>query len=65
MPNKQLTIRKLIIGAVGSVILTMSSMFTALKLSSVPWLAYDVRGISIDVFIKLEGFGQISNPCLL
>ena len=37
MPKKQLTARGLIIGAIGSIILTMSSMFIALKLSSVPW----------------------------
>lgn len=37
MPKKQLTVRGLIIGAIGSIILTMSSMFIALKLSSVPW----------------------------
>lgn len=37
MLDKQLTVRGLIIGAIGSVILTMSSMFIALKLSSVPW----------------------------
>ncbi len=37
MFNKQLTVRGLIIGALGSVVLTMSSMFVALKLSSVPW----------------------------
>ena len=36
MPKKQLTARGLIIGAIGSIILTMSSMFIALKLSSVP-----------------------------
>ena len=35
--DKQLTVRGLVIGAVGSIILTMSSMFIALKLSSVPW----------------------------
>ena len=37
MNEKQLTVRGLIIGAIGSVILTMSSMFIALKLSSLPW----------------------------
>lgn len=37
MPKKQLTARGLIIGAIGSIIITMSSMFIALKLSSVPW----------------------------
>ena len=35
--DKQLTVRGLVIGDVGSIILTMSSMFIALKLSSVPW----------------------------
>ena len=35
--SKQLTIRGMIIGAIGSVILTASSMFIALKISSVPW----------------------------
>ena len=33
MFNRQLTLRGLIIGALGSVVLTMSSMFIALKLS--------------------------------
>ena len=37
MSNRQLTVRGLIIGALGSIVLTMSSMFIALKLSSVPW----------------------------
>lgn len=35
--REQLTIRGLIIGSIGTVILTMSSMFVALKLSSLPW----------------------------
>ncbi len=37
MSNKQLTLRGLLIGMAGSIVLTMSSMFIALKLSSVPW----------------------------
>jgi len=37
MNNKQLTARGLIIGAIGSVVLTCSSMFIALKISSLPW----------------------------
>ena len=37
MTEKQLTVRGMIIGGIGSVILTMSSMFIALKLSSLPW----------------------------
>ncbi|MGN1413648.1 MAG: OPT/YSL family transporter [Anaerovoracaceae bacterium] len=37
MTERQLTVRGMIIGAIGSIILTMSSMFIALKLSSLPW----------------------------
>lgn len=37
MTEKQLTARGMVIGAIGSIILTMSSMFIALKLSSLPW----------------------------
>lgn len=35
--SQQLTVRGMIIGSIGAVILTMSSMFVALKLSSLPW----------------------------
>lgn len=35
--KEQLTARGLIIGSIGATILTMSSMFVALKLSSLPW----------------------------
>lgn len=35
--KKQFTLRGMIIGSIGAVILTMSSMFVALKLSSLPW----------------------------
>ena len=34
MNGKQLTVRGMVIGAIGSVIITCSSMFIALKLSS-------------------------------
>lgn len=37
MKDKQLSVRGLIIGGLGSIILTASSMFIALKISSVPW----------------------------
>ena len=37
MKEKQLTARGLVIGTFGSVILTCSSMFIALKISSLPW----------------------------
>ncbi|MCI8630829.1 MAG: peptide transporter, partial [Firmicutes bacterium] len=35
--KKQFTLRGLIIGGIGAIVLTMSSMFVALKLSSLPW----------------------------
>lgn len=35
--GRSLTVRGLLIGSIGSVIITMSSMFIALKLSSLPW----------------------------
>lgn len=37
MEAKQLTVRGMIIGGIGTVIITMSSMFVALRLSSLPW----------------------------
>ena len=37
MSDRQLTARGMIIGGAGAVIITMSSMFIALKLSSLPW----------------------------
>ncbi|MBE6039293.1 MAG: peptide transporter, partial [Anaerofustis stercorihominis] len=35
--KNQLTVRSMVIGAIGAVIITTSSMFVALKLSSLPW----------------------------
>lgn len=35
--KNQLTVRGMVIGAIGAVIITTSSMFVALKLSSLPW----------------------------
>ncbi|MGI6029227.1 MAG: OPT/YSL family transporter [Candidatus Heteroscillospira sp.] len=35
--SQQFTVRGMVIGAIGSVILTCSSMFVALKISSLPW----------------------------
>lgn len=54
MFNKQLTIRGLIIGSIGSIILTMSSMFIALKLSSLPWPIMFVVLVSMFL-LKLFG----------
>ncbi len=54
MSDKQLTVRGLVIGAFGSIILTMSSMFIALKLSSVPWPIMFVVLVSMFI-LKLCG----------
>ena len=54
MSNRQLTVRGLIIGSLGSAVLTMSSMFIALKLSSVPWPIMFVVLMSMFV-LKLCG----------
>ncbi|MCI8608497.1 MAG: peptide transporter [Firmicutes bacterium] len=54
MNTKQLTVRGIVIGAVGSVILTMSSMFIALKLSSLPWPIMFVVLVSMFL-LKLLG----------
>ena len=54
MFNKQLTIRGLVIGSIGSIILTMSSMFIALKLSSLPWPIMFVVLVSMFL-LKLFG----------
>lgn len=35
--REQFTVRGMIIGAIGAIILTMSSMFVALKLGALPW----------------------------
>ena len=35
--KNQLTVRGIIIGVIGTVIITTGSMFIALKLSSLPW----------------------------
>ena len=44
---KQLTVRGMVIGGIGAVIITMSSMFVALKLSSLPWPIMFVALISM------------------
>ena len=54
MNEKQLTVRGLVIGSIGSIILTMSSMFIALKLSSLPWPIMFVVLVSMFV-LKLMG----------
>lgn len=55
MNEKQLTVRGLIIGSLGSIVLTASSMFIALKLSSVPWPIMFV--VLVSMFC-LKGLGR-------
>ncbi|NLY08581.1 MAG: peptide transporter [Tissierellia bacterium] len=50
--NKQLTIRGMIIGAIGAAVLTMSSMYVALKLGALPWPTIFVALASM-YFLKL------------
>lgn len=52
--GKQLTVRGIVIGAIGSVVITMSSTFIALKLSSLPWPIIFVALVSM-FSLKLMG----------
>jgi len=49
MGVKQLTLRSLIIGAIGSGIITASSMYAALKLGMVPWPTIFAAIVSIAI----------------
>ena len=51
----QFTLRGMIIGAVGSVILTCSSMFVALKISSLPW---PIMFVALVSMFGLKLFGN-------
>ncbi len=53
--KEQLTARGLIIGGIGAVILTMSSMFVALKLSSLPW---PIMFVALASMFALKAFGS-------
>ncbi|GMO42615.1 MAG: oligopeptide transporter, OPT family [Termitinemataceae bacterium] len=52
--NKQLTLRGIIIGVIGSAVLTMSSMYVALKLGALPWPIIFAALVSM-FFLKLLG----------
>lgn len=56
--NEQLTLRGMIIGAVGAVILTCSSMFVALKASALPWPIMFVTLVSL---FSLKALGNTNN----
>lgn len=53
--REQFTLRGMIIGAIGSVILTMSSMFVALKLGALPW---PIMFVALVSMFALKGLGK-------
>ena len=55
MNSKQLTLRGMVIGAIGAVIITCSSMFIALKLSSLPW---PIMFVALFSMLALKGLGN-------
>lgn len=55
MNSKQLTVRGMVIGAIGSVIITCSSMFIALKLSSLPW---PIMFVALFSMVCLKALGN-------
>lgn len=55
MNGKQLTMRGMVIGVIGSVIITCSSMFIALKLSSLPW---PIMFVALFSMLALKGLGN-------
>ena len=52
--GEQLTVRGIIIGIIGAIILTMSSMYVALKLGALPWPIIFVALVSM-FFLKIFG----------
>ncbi|MEG1877882.1 MAG: OPT/YSL family transporter [Lachnospiraceae bacterium] len=53
--QEQFTMRGVIIGIIGTTILTMSSMFIALKLSSMPW---SIMFVALVSMFSLKAFGN-------
>ena len=51
---EQLTLRSLILGALGAAVITASSMYTALRLGALPWPTIFVAVLSMTV-LKLLG----------
>lgn len=54
--REQLTVRGVVIGVIGAIVLTMSSMYVALKLGALPWPIIFVALVSM-FFLKM--FGKI------
>ena len=57
--REQFTLRGMIIGGIGSVILTMSSMYVALRLGALPWPIIFVALVSMT-FLKVLGKSNIN-----
>jgi len=55
MKQKQLTLRSIIFGSLGSIIITTSSIYIALRMGSLPWPTIFVAILSMTL---LKGFGQ-------
>lgn len=53
--KEQFTVRAIVIGVIGSIILTCSSMFVALKASSLPW---PVMFVALVSMFALKGMGH-------
>ncbi|MEG2200510.1 MAG: OPT/YSL family transporter, partial [Anaerovorax sp.] len=53
------TLRGMIIGSIGAIVLTMSSMYVALKLGALPWPIIFVALVSM-FFLKLFGNTNIN-----
>lgn len=53
--KEQLTVRGIVIGAIGAIILTCSSMFVALKISSLPW---PIMFVALVSMFALKGMGK-------
>ncbi len=53
--REQFTVRGMIIGAVGAIILTMSSMFVALKLGALPW---PIMFVALVSMFSLKALGN-------
>lgn len=57
--KEQFTVRGMIIGVIGAIVLTMSSMYVALKLGALPWPIIFVALVSM-FFLKLLGKSNIN-----
>lgn len=55
MEKKQLTVRGIVIGIIGAVIITCSSMFVALKISSLPW---PIMFVALASMFALKALGK-------